>query len=112
MKPIGVSLRRRACSAWLRSGPSGAASLLFLCLLGMRPLGAQALLSQGVGAQAPQPAAAPEPWMNFPPTSTGLAVGQKIPSFRAPDQNGRMQDFNSIRGPQGAAIYFVRSADW
>ena len=102
MKPIGVSLRRRACSAWSRPGPSGAAILLFMCLLWMRP----------VGAQTPQPAAAPEPWMNLPPTSTGLAIGDKIPSFRAPDQSGRIQDFNSIRGPKGAAIYFVRSADW
>ena len=102
MKPIGVPLRRRACSAWFRPKPTGPAILLFLCLLWMRPL----------GAQAPQPAAAPEPWMNFPPTSTGLAVGEKIPPFRAPDENGRMQDFNSIRGPKGAAIYFVRSADW
>jgi len=53
-----------------------------------------------------------EPWMLAPPTSTGLAVGQEIPSLRAPDQNGRMQDFDSIRGPQGAAIFFMRSADW
>ena len=50
--------------------------------------------------------------MSLPPTSTGPAVGEKIPLFRAPDQNGSMQDFNSIRGPKGAAIYFVRSADW
>ena len=51
-------------------------------------------------------------WMTAPPTSTGIAVGQKIPAFRAPDQFGRMQDFNSIRGPKGAAIFFNRSADW
>ena len=102
MKPIGVSLRRRACSAWFRSGPSSVATILLLGLLWMNSL----------EAHAQQPAAAPEPWMNFPPTSTGLAVGEKIPPFRAPDQNGHMQDFNSIRGPKGAAIYFVRSADW
>ena len=44
--------------------------------------------------------------------NTGPEVGQKIPSFRAPDQNGKMQDFNSIRGPNGAMVVFVRSADW
>src|SRR5258706_14164616 len=44
--------------------------------------------------------------------NTGPEVGQMIPSFRALDQNGKMQDFNSIRGPNGAMIFFVRSADW
>jgi len=58
-------------------------------------------------AQAPQ-----DDWAFRPPTSTGPAVGRRIPAFRAPDQNGRMQDFNSIKGPQGAALYFMRSADW
>jgi len=61
--------------------------------------------SQGGGFQ-------PEPWMGAAPTSTGPAVGEKIPSFRALDQNRRWQDFNSIRGPKGAVIMFNRSADW
>jgi hypothetical protein len=46
------------------------------------------------------------------PLATGPEVGQKIPSFRAPDQHGKAQDFNSIRGPKGAMIVFFRSADW
>ncbi len=50
--------------------------------------------------------------MNLPPTSTGIAVGEKIPPFQLRDQFGRVQDFNSIRGPKGAAIFFNRSADW
>jgi peroxiredoxin len=50
--------------------------------------------------------------MNEPPTSTGIVVGQKIPAFQAPDQNGTAQDFNSINGPKGAVLYFMRSADW
>ena len=58
------------------------------------------------------PAAAQNDWGSRPPTSTGPAVGEPIPSFRAPDQNGKMQDFNSIKGPKGAALYFMRSADW
>jgi len=58
------------------------------------------------------PAAAQNDWAFRPPTSTGPAVGERIPAFRAPDQNGRMQDFNSIKGPKGAALYFMRSADW
>ena len=53
-----------------------------------------------------------EPWMDAPATSTGLPIGQKIPPYELRDQSGHIQDFNSIRGPKGAAIYFLRSADW
>jgi len=55
---------------------------------------------------------AQDDWAFRPPTSTGPAIGERIPAFRAPDQNGRLQDFNSIKGPKGAALYFMRSADW
>jgi len=51
-------------------------------------------------------------WRNAPPTSTGIPVGKKIPAFSIPDQNGKAQSFESIKGPNGAAIYFMRSADW
>lgn len=44
--------------------------------------------------------------------TTGPEVGQKIPYFHALDQNRKLQDFNSIRGPKGAMIVFLRSADW
>jgi hypothetical protein len=44
--------------------------------------------------------------------ATGPEVGQTIPYFRALDQNGKLQDFNSVRGPKGAMIVFLRSADW
>ena len=47
-----------------------------------------------------------------PPISTGPEVGQKIPSFRLPDQNGRMQDLKSVMGPKGAMVVMFRSADW
>jgi hypothetical protein len=42
----------------------------------------------------------------------GPAVGERIPPFEALDQSGRPQTFASIRGPRGAVIVFVRSADW
>jgi peroxiredoxin len=42
----------------------------------------------------------------------GLAIGERIPDFRATDQYGQLQDFSSIRGPKGAVIYFHRSAAW
>ncbi len=47
-----------------------------------------------------------------PLSNVGLAIGERIPEFRAPDQNGTMRDFDSIRGPKGAVFTFYRSADW
>ncbi len=43
---------------------------------------------------------------------TGPAVGARIPEFAAVDQNGKRQTFESLRGPHGLALLFVRSADW
>jgi len=43
---------------------------------------------------------------------TGPAVGSKIPPFEAVDQYGKRQTFESLRGPKGLALMFVRSADW
>lgn len=80
------------------------ALVLTICVLSVALLLAQ--------APAPPRSSAPEPWMNSSPASTGIAVGQKIPPFQLRDQFGRVQDFNSIRGPNGAAIFFNRSADW
>ncbi len=46
------------------------------------------------------------------PPKTGPAVGAPVPSFEAPDQNGRLQSLKTIAGPKGAMLVFVRSADW
>jgi hypothetical protein len=43
---------------------------------------------------------------------TGPAVGSKIPLFDAVDHTGKRQTFESLRGPKGLALLFVRSADW
>ena len=43
---------------------------------------------------------------------TGVEIGRPIPPFQLTDQFGRRQDFNSIKGPQGAVLIFFRSADW
>lgn len=43
---------------------------------------------------------------------TGPAVGSRIPAFDATDQNGRRQTFETLRGPKGLVLLFVRSADW
>ena len=42
----------------------------------------------------------------------GPPVGAAIPEFRLPDQFGKMQTRESILGPKGAMLVFVRSADW
>jgi len=43
---------------------------------------------------------------------TGPAVGAAIPKFEALDQNGHRQTFETLRGPKGLVLLFVRSADW
>jgi hypothetical protein len=42
----------------------------------------------------------------------GIEVGAKIPEFRAVDQNGKVWDFDALKGPKGAVLIFHRSADW
>jgi peroxiredoxin len=42
----------------------------------------------------------------------GPAVGEKIPSFQATDQEGRARTFADLRGPKGLVLLFFRSADW
>jgi hypothetical protein len=83
-------------------------TLVFTCLSAPVPRAA----AQAQNAPTQARSSTPEPWMNLPAASTGLAVGQKIPPFQLRDQFGHVQDFNSIRGPNGAAIFFNRSADW
>ncbi len=42
----------------------------------------------------------------------GPEIGTGIPEFRARDQHGKIQTLETLRGPRGAVIVFVRSADW
>ncbi len=62
-------------------------------------------------------------WMVYAPTSTptrtridvselGPQVGERVPDFSLPDQNGQLWTLNSIMGPNGAMLLFHRSADW
>ena len=45
-------------------------------------------------------------------TSIGLDPGQSAPGFSLPDQFGRLQDLNTLKGSKGAVLLFFRSADW
>jgi len=44
--------------------------------------------------------------------SLGPQVGESVPNFTLPDQNGRERTLESILGPNGAILLFHRSADW
>jgi len=44
--------------------------------------------------------------------SLGPQVGERVPAFSLPDQNGQIQTLESILGPRGAMLLFHRSADW
>lgn len=44
--------------------------------------------------------------------SLGPQVGELVPDFSLPDQNGRIRTRDSILGPNGAILLFHRSADW
>ncbi|HEU5182186.1 MAG TPA: hypothetical protein VFW45_15485 [Candidatus Polarisedimenticolia bacterium] len=42
----------------------------------------------------------------------GLPLGAHVPAFHATDQSGRPSSFESLVGPRGLVLLFVRSADW
>jgi hypothetical protein len=44
--------------------------------------------------------------------SIGIAVGQKAPDFSMPDQSGRVQTLDTLKGANGTVLLFFRSADW
>ena len=42
----------------------------------------------------------------------GPQAGQQVPDFSLKDQDGKTRNLESIMGPKGAMLFFVRSADW
>lgn len=42
----------------------------------------------------------------------GPQVGDTVPAFSLPDQSGRTWTRESIMGPAGAMLVFIRSAEW
>jgi hypothetical protein len=45
-------------------------------------------------------------------STLGPQVGESVPDFSLPDQTGRTRTLQSIMGPKGAMLVFIRSADW
>jgi len=43
---------------------------------------------------------------------TGPAIGEKVPQFSLPDQEGQTRTLNDLMGPNGLMLVFSRSADW
>ncbi len=41
-----------------------------------------------------------------------FGVGDRIPQFHAPDQDGKERQFSDLVGPKGLVIFFFKSADW
>ena len=42
----------------------------------------------------------------------GPQVGGQVPDFSLKDQYGATRNLQSIMGPKGAMLVFIRSADW
>ncbi len=42
----------------------------------------------------------------------GLEIGERLPDFSLPDQNGNVIDFHADRGSAPAVVVFYRSAVW
>jgi hypothetical protein len=42
----------------------------------------------------------------------GPQVGEQVPDFSLTDQTGKTWTLQSIMGPKGAMLVFIRSADW
>jgi len=42
----------------------------------------------------------------------GPQVGERVPDFSLPDQQGRVVTLDSVLGANGAILMFYRSADW
>ena len=56
--------------------------------------------------------AAAAAWGQPAPAEPGLKKGAVIPAFSLPDQDGHKQTLQSLKGPKGLMLVFVRSADW
>jgi hypothetical protein len=64
------------------------------------------VITMSAVAQAPPPAQVVDV------ERIGPQVGDVVPHFSAVDQFGRPQTLKSIVGPNGAMLFFNRSADW
>jgi hypothetical protein len=67
------------------------------------------LLALSAGIPAFPQAAAPE---RIDLSKRGPQVGETVPDFSLKDQFGKTWTRQSLLGPKGAMLVFIRSADW
>ena len=70
-------------------------------------------LKDDLGITVPVPAS--HPGRRYPAEHefpTGPAVGERLPEFELPNQNGELVDFHAHRGDSKAIVVFYRSAVW
>jgi cytochrome oxidase Cu insertion factor (SCO1/SenC/PrrC family) len=77
----------------------------------LRILLAIVVLSAALVAQAPS-ASQTTSRTKIDVSKLGPQVGERVPDFALSDQSGKMWTLQSIMGPKGAMLVFVRSADW
>ena len=65
-----------------------------------------------LGALAQTPGFAQTQRQKIEVSKLGPQVGERVPNFSLKDQNGKVQTLQSIMGPKGAMLVFLRSADW
>src|ERR1700722_19461453 len=75
-------------------------------------VGAAMLAVLQVALHAQQPQAQQTPPGKIDVSRLGPQPGEKVPDFNLRDQYGVTRNLNSIMGPKGAMLVFIRSADW
>ncbi len=66
-----------------------------------------------LGITIPMPAS--HPGRRYPASHefpTGPAIGERLPEFSLPNQEGRIVDFHADRGDSKSVVVFYRSAVW
>jgi len=53
-----------------------------------------------------------QPRQKIDVSKLGPQVGDRVPDFSLKDQSGKDWTLQSIMGPKGAMLVFIRSADW
>jgi hypothetical protein len=83
-------------------------------MLKRRHLGWLAILCvAATGALSSQAGQSPSPTRaKIDVSKLGPQVGERVPDFTLKDQNGKTHTLQSIMGPTGAMLVFIRSADW
>ena len=68
-------------------------------------------IASGLLAQAPGQGEGPVR-QKIDVSKLGPQVGERVPDFSLKDQNGKPRTLQSILGPKGGMLVFIRSAGW